>query len=316
MANDTFDFSEVVDSFEMTEQEDSTTPIEEAPDAFPAFNEEPEALNIFEKIAKGDKGDPGKSFTISGILENVGQLPEDVPIGTCYLVGLTSPYDGYVLTDGGWENIGPILHGPKGDPGREGDPGQKGDPGEDYILTESDKVEIATIAANMARAALLNEVYPIGSIYISTNATSPATLFGGTWEQIEDMFLLAAGQTYAAGTQGGHANAIVPYHTHTTEKGGAFTFTVRAIGRASGAYQVTANSGVTDAVSGASQRYVSSNDGTTTGTNVQDRIVHSGHNHTVNYAGTSGNATGANMPPYVAVYVWKRVQDTVEEGNE
>lgn len=183
---------------------------------------------------------------------------------------------------------------------------QNGQDGDDYVLTTADKQEIASMAAQSVQTAILNAVYPVGSIYVAVNSTDPGTLFGGTWEQIEDRFLLAAGSSYAAGTQGGSANAIVPYHNHTTETGGAFTFTVRAIGRANGAYQVIGNSGVTDAVSGASQRYVTSNDGTTTGTEVQDRIVHSGHKHTVNYAGTSGNTAGANMPPYLAVYVWER----------
>ena len=53
--------------------------------------------------------------------------------------------------------------------------------------------------------ALLDMAHPIGSIYRSVNATNPATLFGGTWEQIKDCFLLSAGDTYAAGSTGGEA---------------------------------------------------------------------------------------------------------------
>ena len=41
---------------------------------------------------------------------------------------------------------------------------------------------------------------------MSVNSTSPATLFGGTWEQIEDTFLLCAGNTYTAGNTGGVAS--------------------------------------------------------------------------------------------------------------
>lgn len=62
-------------------------------------------------------------------------------------------------------------------------------------------------------------IYPIGAIYISTVNTSPATLFGGTWEQISDKFLLAAGTIYAAGTTSGaasHTLAVseLPAHSH------------------------------------------------------------------------------------------------------
>ena len=33
---------------------------------------------------------------------------------------------------------------------------------------------------------ILNMVYPVGSIYMSVNSTSPATLFGGTWVAIAE----------------------------------------------------------------------------------------------------------------------------------
>ena len=43
--------------------------------------------------------------------------------------------------------------------------------------------------------------HPVGSIYQSTDPTSPAALFGGTWEQIaSDRVLMGASSTHAAGT--------------------------------------------------------------------------------------------------------------------
>ena len=62
--------------------------------------------------------------------------------------------------------------------------------------------------------------YPVGAIYISTVSTSPASLFGGTWEQLNDRFLLGAGDTYSAGSTGGEAEhtltkAEMPNHSHT-----------------------------------------------------------------------------------------------------
>ena len=38
----------------------------------------------------------------------------------------------------------------------------------------------------------------IGSYYWSSNSTNPGTIFGGTWEQIKDKFVLAVGDTYTA----------------------------------------------------------------------------------------------------------------------
>ena len=46
-------------------------------------------------------------------------------------------------------------------------------------------------------------LFPIGYVYISVNNTNPGTIFGGTWEQIKDTFLLACGDTYANGATGG-----------------------------------------------------------------------------------------------------------------
>ena len=49
-------------------------------------------------------------------------------------------------------------------------------------------------------------IYPIGSLFWSSNPTSPASLFGGTWTQIKDMFVLSAGDTYSNGATGGSAS--------------------------------------------------------------------------------------------------------------
>jgi len=59
----------------------------------------------------------------------------------------------------------------------------------------------------------LAQLYPVGSIYLSVNDTNPGTFIGGTWERLKDQFLLAAGDTYAAGSTGGEAQ-----HTLTMEE--------------------------------------------------------------------------------------------------
>lgn len=51
--------------------------------------------------------------------------------------------------------------------------------------------------------AMLQMIYPVGSIYLSVNDTSPAAFLGGTWERIKDTFVLAAGDKYEAGSTGG-----------------------------------------------------------------------------------------------------------------
>ena len=67
---------------------------------------------------------------------------------------------------------------------------------------------------------LLNLVYPVGSIYWSSNNTNPANLFGGTWTQIKDRFILATGDYYSNGATGGAATVTLtisnmPNHSHS-----------------------------------------------------------------------------------------------------
>jgi len=66
------------------------------------------------------------------------------------------------------------------------------------------KVQLHDSAGNnLFPLIMLDQIYPVGAIYLSTSATDPGTLFGGTWARIQDRFLLAAGSTYTAGDTGG-----------------------------------------------------------------------------------------------------------------
>ena len=83
----------------------------------------------------------------------------------------------------------------------------------DYLILQSESTQ------KIKWSILLDKLYPVGCIYQSAKATSPAELFGGTWEQIKDRFILAAGDTYAAGSTGGEATHTLtvnemPRHNH------------------------------------------------------------------------------------------------------
>ena len=75
-------------------------------------------------------------------------------------------------------------------------------------------------------------MHPIGSYYLSDESTSPASLFGGTWEQIKDRFLVGAGNSYSVGATGGEAThtlttSEMPSHSHergTMEIEGSITY--------------------------------------------------------------------------------------------
>lgn len=66
---------------------------------------------------------------------------------------------------------------------------------------------------NHMQNSIFDSIYPVGSIYLSVNEVNPSTLFGGTWEQIQDKFLLGSGSVYENGDVGGGQahNNMPPY---------------------------------------------------------------------------------------------------------
>ena len=62
-------------------------------------------------------------------------------------------------------------------------------------------------------------VFPVGFIYQSTSSTSPASLYGGSWERIQGRFLLGTSSSYTVSSTGGEENHIltvgeIPAHHH------------------------------------------------------------------------------------------------------
>lgn len=71
------------------------------------------------------------------------------------------------------------------------------------------------------KAQLLESVYPVGSLYMSTRPTSPATVLGGTWVLYgQGRTLVSQNANYPAGSTGGAEKVTlesgnIPAHTHT-----------------------------------------------------------------------------------------------------
>lgn len=160
----------------------------------------------------------------------------------------------------------------------------------------------------MTKQQWLNTIYPVGSIYMSVNSTSPATLFGGTWEQLENRFLLGAGSSYTSGSTGGSATMA---HTHSVTASGTVGNTTLTIA------QIPAHNHAIDAMSwpqnASAAEHGPNNWGTSSWPKVEAAsIANTGggqpHNHGfTGSAVTSGGASNTdNMPPYLVVYMWKR----------
>ena len=81
--------------------------------------------------------------------------------------------------------------------------------------------------------------YPVGSIYQSTGSTSPAALFGGTWEQIaSERVLMGASSSHKAGTT---VNAGLPNITGTANGGVLSMVTPSSDGAFGGKYYDTSS---------------------------------------------------------------------------
>lgn len=134
--------------------------------------------------------------------------------------------------------------------------------------------------------------FPIGSIYMSVNNIDPAEYFGGVWERIQGKFLLGANddiEEYNAGKMGGevaHKLTVneMPSHNHYPSDQGANWV------------PATAYFSRTQVATGKSGKYIPAPD--SAGINGWK------------WAGTSmigGNQTHNNMPPFLSVYIWKRI---------
>lgn len=153
-------------------------------------------------------------------------------------------------------------------------------------VLETDKADKTALSGYMTSAQVQDAIAaaladrwkvdkPVGCLYMSFESTSPATLFGGSWTQLKDRFLLSVGDTYkSAGLTGGEADhtltvAEMPSHRH---------------GASEGQFHAYTGSNGADTVSG--------------GTNFKS----------IQYtAYVGGGGSHNNMPPYITVYVWRRI---------
>ena len=276
---------------------------------------------------KGDKGDPGEK----GEKGDPGEKGAD---GVVSFEALTQEQKDSLKGDPGPQGEkgdkgdpgekgeqGP--QGEQGPPGEQGEKGDSGDPGFYYGSGEPPQTAViqldpeggtaleylgisggtmagpidmngssisglnapteGTAAVNKAYADIA--AYPVGAIYLSVTDTSPASLFGGAWERLKDRFLLGAGDAYSAGSTGGESEHTLtqnemPKHYHggyLLGMGGTDTTPAYYAALNQSAYTYNYDQGVTGVLEAA----------------------------IVGFKG--GELPHNNMPPYLAVYMWKRV---------
>ncbi len=171
---------------------------------------------------------------------------------------------------------------------------------------KSDKLDKTATAADSSKlggktlAEIMLALYPVGSIYISVSATSPASLFGGTWEQLKDRFLVGAGNSYSVNGTGGASSVNI------TPSGNNSGTALNIDQMPSHSHGFVLNIQHSDGAT-------TSGEAMKTGLQVGGRARYNGYTystgngqaHTHTFVGTT--QTVSTMPPYLAVYMWKRV---------
>lgn len=168
------------------------------------------------------------------------------------------------------------------------------------------------------------QFYPVGSVYISVNNVSPASMFGGTWQQIKDRFLLGVGDTYRdvkqTGGESSHTLTIneMPVHNHSagcSEEGshthsrgtmnitGSFGADDRMMYTISGAFYNSGGADTGSSGTGGGSKIGFDASRSWTG----DTSKNGPHKHDITINQTGGSMAHNNMPPYFTVFMWVRL---------
>ena len=192
---------------------------------------------------------------------------------------------------------------------------------QDYNTQENLNVTLATI-----KSTLLNASFPLGAIYMSVNSTNPSELFGGVWEALENKFLLGASSSYPAGVTGGEVNHTLTIsempnhkhdnslaltidqfpHSHGIQSSSNYSTNCNGLARGGssdngGYHQV---GGVANNNGDAFYCYMAGNDKEY----IESKEAEINFQETTLYNANTGDGNPHNnMPPYLAVYMWKRI---------
>lgn len=142
---------------------------------------------------------------------------------------------------------------------------------------------------------MMLEAHPVGSLYWSMEATDPSKLFGGTWEQIKDKFILSCGDTYANGSTGGstthnhkYGAMVLDYYYTTISRGDNVTGLLDY--QEDGSYSVTSHTFIDQTT-----RNLNGGDTASTKAAISDRRLMQ-----------ANTTTESNLPPFIVAYCWKR----------
>ena len=140
--------------------------------------------------------------------------------------------------------------------------------------------------------------YPVGAIYLSVTNTNPESIFGGKWEQIKDRFLLACGNTYTNGSTGGSRTHS---HKYGFQYGGYYSDVMLEGNGDAGLINYSQNNSISvtgggDGIGGKTHNVNGNN------------VTSSKETNAAHYRMIAQNEYVSTLPPYLAIFVWKRVR--------
>ena len=167
---------------------------------------------------------------------------------------------------------------------------------------------------DIKKTTIIDLIYPIGSIYMSVNSTSPADLFGGTWDAMPAGRVLLAqgksqwGTTYTAGSTGGEAThqltpEEMPRHKHDAVANNVNISGTAYLQMGNGMSIATGSTtGVFSAIG--SDTVEGYGSGSRSGTN--GLKFNSTHTPTISISYTGADTAHNNLQPFIAVFMWCR----------
>lgn len=151
--------------------------------------------------------------------------------------------------------------------------------------------------ANIKKNIIVDLIYPVGQIVEYASYINPNDLYSWqTWEQIKDVFTLAAGDKYTIGDTGGAATVTltidqIPAHGHTATASNDGEHIHSGVAKRNINWQAKS-----DWTSDSGNLVASEGNTDNAG----------GHSHKIEIQNTGGDAAHNNMPPYLVTIKWKR----------
>lgn len=175
---------------------------------------------------------------------------------------------------------------------------------------------VVWIVKNIKGQSML-AAYPVGSIYMSVNETSPATLFGGSWEAMPAGRVLLAqgesswGETYTAGDVGGEAAHQLSVGELPTHKPNVVISTKSLVGNFSASGGNSNGKPMTGvgvfAGNGALNGYGQNGPWIQATANYASLDFNGTHSHDITMDSIGADQPHNNLPPFVSIFCWKRI---------